>query len=132
MAQESREIGEGIDAAEPAGGNEAHEEIRHPRSPKGLEEQRVLPMKDAQFEYPFANVVIQGGVGDPEKKRQSGPVLEHIPHGLAHGGVWFNGVLGQLALEPFFEVSHEGALFSWWKASRWSAESRFALASSST
>jgi len=39
MAQESGKVGEWIDAAEPAGGNEAHEEVPCPCSPKGLEEQ---------------------------------------------------------------------------------------------
>jgi hypothetical protein len=34
MAQESGKIGEGIDTAEPAGGNEAHEEVAQPCSSK--------------------------------------------------------------------------------------------------
>ncbi len=67
-------------------------------------------MQDALFEHPFANAVIQWGVGDPQKERQSGPVVEHVQHGFAHAGVGFNGVFRQLVFQPFFEVLHEGAV----------------------
>ena len=93
MPQESGQIVEGIDTVYPAAGNEAHEEVCDPRSPKGLEEEGVFSMEDALFEHPFANVVIQGGVGDPQEKGQREPVVEHILNGFAHAGVGFSGFL---------------------------------------
>jgi hypothetical protein len=109
MAQESREIGERIGAVEFAGGNEAHKEIPHPCSSKGLEEQRVLSMEDALFEHPLANVVVQGSVENPQKECESRPVIEHVLYGFAHAGVGFNGFFRELVFQPFLEVVHEGA-----------------------
>ena len=66
-------------------------------------------MKDALFEHPFANIVIQGCAGDTQKKRQRGPVVEHVLHGFAHAGVGLDGFLLQLVFEPFFEALHKGS-----------------------
>lgn len=109
VGQQSREVVEGIDTGDPTGGNETHEEVPHPCSSKGLEEQRVLPMKDALLEHPFADVVIKGSTGDTQKERQGSPVFEHVFNGFAHGRIGLDTLLLQLVFEPLLETLHKRA-----------------------
>ena len=106
MAFKFVEVIQWVDSVELARVDEARVEIGDVSAILGLEEVRVLTMKDNLFQRSFANVVVQRGPGFVQEESQFLPVIEHVRDGLAETRIGFHSPLIELAMEPLVKLIH--------------------------
>src|SRR5271166_1008269 len=100
------EVVEGVDAAQFASVNQAHEQVADTSPILGLVEQRVLAVQNRFLQGSFANVVVQRCPRLPQKQRKPLPVLEQIPDRQSQTGVRFHFPFRELSGEPNLQLVH--------------------------
>ena len=107
--QQCREILEGVFSRQLTGVNEAHEDIAHVSSMKGLVEIAVFTMEHRHLQDPFTEVVVEWGSFDVQEPGEFVPPLEHVVDGLPQARVGLDELPGELLLAPAPELGHHGA-----------------------
>jgi hypothetical protein len=64
--------------------DQAHIQVTDPGAVLSLEEQGVLSVKDRPFEHLSTDVIVYGRFFNLKKKRQFGPVFQHVGNRLSH------------------------------------------------
>jgi hypothetical protein len=112
MTLENGQVIERVDPVEPAGVDQAHEEVTHPGSVLRFVTEGVFSVEDRHLQGPFADVVGEGRSGHAQEQGQWLPVIEHVLNGFSQPGVGFDFPAIHLLLHPGMQSFHHGpALF---------------------
>jgi len=104
VRRDGQQIGKGIDPVEPAGIDQAHEQVADPGTFDGFVAEAVFAMQDGHFQGSLAGIVVQGRAGLAQEQRQRLPVFEHVADGLAQAGVGLDVLVADFYLQPLLEL----------------------------